>query len=282
MPYAQRVDRSTPSCMIFLVDQSASMSEPMAGSQSTKSVVVAEQLNSTVMELIQRCSKSHTELPRRYFAVAIIGYCTNSTGTPTVGTALNIPGQVGSLAWSTDLAQHPLRIEDRTRQTADGQLTYKMPIWVEPKAIGGTPMCAAFNQAGQIAHAWIEDYPESFPPIVINLTDGEATDGDPTEWATRIQSLASDDGNVLLFNVMLGSRLRGDPQLFPSNRKDLKGRYARELFDMSSELPPVMLEAARRQGNPVQPGARGMSMNADFRSVVSFLSVGTSIGHMLR
>lgn len=282
MSYTQRVDRSTPSCMIFLVDQSASMDEPMAGSQSSKAVVVAEQLNSTVMELIQRCSKSHTELPRRYFAVSIIGYRTDRNGKAMIGPALQVPGQIESLAWSTDLAQHPLRIENRTRVTGAGELSYKMPIWIEPKASGGTPMCGALDHAGRVAHAWIDDYPESFPPIVINLTDGEATDGDPAEWATRIRSLRSDDGNVLLFNVMLGSRLRGDPQLFPSTRKDLKGRYARELFDMSSELPPIMLDAARRQGNAVAPGARGMSMNADFRSVVSFLSVGTSIGHMLR
>jgi hypothetical protein len=280
--YTQRVDRSTPSCMIFLVDQSGSMTETMAGTQSSKADVVAEQLNSTVMELIQRCSKSHTELPRRYFAVSILGYSTNNFGTPIVGPLLSIPNQVESLTWSTDLAQHPLRIEQRTKQTSDGSLTYRMPIWVESNGKGGTPMCAAFNQAGQIASAWIKSYPASFPPIIINLTDGESTDGNPTQWADRIKALESDDGNALLFNVMLSDKTKNDPQLFPSERTALSGRYPRMLFDMSSELPEIMIDAARRQGHPVSTGARGMSMNADFRAVVSFLSVGTSISHMLR
>ncbi|MEP6299031.1 MAG: VWA domain-containing protein, partial [Ilumatobacter sp.] len=111
--YTQRVDRATPSCLIFLVDQSASMYDPMAGTDTPKSVVVAEQLNSTVMELIQRCSKSHTEPPRPYFAVSVVGYRTDHAANAVVEACINVPGQQGDLAWTTDLAQHPLRIEER-------------------------------------------------------------------------------------------------------------------------------------------------------------------------
>ena len=103
--YAQRVDRATPSCLIFLVDQSASMYDPMAGTETPKSVVVAEQLNSTVMELIQRCSKSHTEPPRPYFAVSVIGYRTDQHADAIVDSCITVPGQRGDLAWTTDLVQ---------------------------------------------------------------------------------------------------------------------------------------------------------------------------------
>jgi hypothetical protein len=280
--YSQRVDRATPSCLIFLVDQSASMYDPMAGTSTPKSVVVAEQLNSTVMELIQRCSKSHTEPPRPYFAVAVIGYRTDESANSVIETCIDVPGQQGDLAWTTDLAQHPLRIEDRTRHTSDGPLSYRMPIWVEPLNEGGTPMCAALDRAGRIAHSWVQTYPQSFPPIVINLTDGESSDGDAAVWAQRLTQLSSDDGPLLLFNIMLATGDALSPAMFPNHPEQLSDPFARRLFSMSSQLPEFMRMAAVRQGYQAEPGARGMSMNADFRAVVSFLNVGTSVGHLLR
>lgn len=280
--YTQRVDRATPSCLIFLVDQSASMYDPMAGSDTPKSVVVAEQLNSTVMELIQRCSKSHTEQPRPYFAVAVIGYRTDKNAKAIIDACIAVPGQQGDLAWTTDLARHPLRIEERTRQTSNGPLPYRMPIWVEPLNEGGTPMCAAMDRAGRIAHAWVQTYPRSFPPIVINLTDGESTDGDASTWADRLKQLRSEDGPLLMFNIMLATGDVLSPSMFPSNPVQLNEPFAQQLFAMSSELPEFMRTAAVRRGYQAEPGARGMSMNADFRAVVSFLNVGTSVGHLLR
>ena len=280
--YTQRVDRATPSCIVFLVDQSASMYDPMAGTETPKSAVVAEQINSTLMELIQRCSKSHTEPPRPYFGVAVIGYRTDQSATPIVESCVNVPGQNGDLAWTTDLAQHPLRVEDRTRQTSDGPLSYRMPIWIEALNDGGTPMCSAFDRAGRIVHSWVQTYPGSFPPIIINLTDGAATDGDPTVWADRVKTLQTTDGQVLLFNIMLASGGALEPVMFPHDVNQLNGKYAQQLFQMSSELPEFMVTAAIRQGYRAEPGARGMSMNADFRAVVSFLNVGTSVGHLLR
>ena len=66
---------------------------------------------------------------------------------------------------------------------AMGRSRIGMPVWVEPLNEGGTPMCAAMDRAGRIAHSWIQTYPQSFPPIVINLSDGESTDGDAATWA---------------------------------------------------------------------------------------------------
>ena len=41
-------------------------------------------------------------------------------------------------------------------------------------------------------------------------------------------------------------------------------------------------DANGNYGFTVAPGSRGFGMNADFRSVVTFLNVGTSVGHLLR
>ena len=58
-----------------------------------------------------------------------------------------------------------------------------------------------------------------------------------------IWRLASEDGNVLLFNIHVSAR--GEkPILFPSDDLDLPDDYARRLFSMSSRLPPPMLRQA--------------------------------------
>lgn len=280
MTYERRVDRHNPSCLVFMIDQSASMEDPIAGEPRSRASVVADQLNGLIYELIQRCTKSLSEPPRPYFAVSVIGYRTDPAGTTIVGPMLK-----GALAdrpwvWTTDLAESPLRLDEREVASPTGTQRYTVPVWLDPVAIGGTPVCAAMNYVGRLVRSWVDQYPDSFPPIVINLSDGESTDGDPVEWARRVASLSTTDGNVLIFNLDVSSGDR--PLLFPAQPPRAMGRYARTLYDMSSPLPQVMLTAAAAQGFDVQPGSRGFGMNADFRSVVTFLNVGTSVGHLLR
>lgn len=280
MAYERQVDRDHPSCIVVMLDQSDSMRDPLGGDPSlSKQSVVAEILNGLLYELILRCVKSPQEGPRSYFAVAVIGYCTAGPGSPRIRSAFHPPLDAADVAWVPDLAANPLRVDARPADSGAG--TVSSPIWIEPRAGGGTPMCGAFDRAGRLVAGWLQRYPASFPPIVLNLTDGESTDGDPAPWAERLRHLESEDGPVLLFNLHLSSE-EADPNLFPSKPDDLVDEYARLLFEMSSELPPFMLEAARAQGARVEPGARGFGFNADLRSIMTFLNVGTSVGKVLR
>lgn len=278
MSYERRVDRNNPGALIFLIDQSASMSEKLAGTEISKSAVLAEQINGLLFELVQRCTKAIGEPPRPYFAIGVIGYGTDRAGTPVVGSQFR-----GGLAghdwvWTSDLAQHPLRIETRQTTDSSGTRQYRMPIWIDPFAAGGTPMCKAFDMAGRLLKSWCDQYPNSFPPVVINITDGESTDGSPSVWAERLRSLRTADGEVLLFNLEIGGT--GSPQAFvPTPPRSV---YSKLLWSMSSELPPFMQDIARSQGFEIAPGARAFACNADFRAVVSFLNVGTSVGQLLR
>lgn len=280
MTYERRVDRNNPSCLVFMVDQSASMSEQMVGAPVSRSVAVAEQLNGLIYELIQRCTKSLNEPPRPYFAVSVIGYHTTPEGKPVIGPLLG--GALGGKpwVWTADLAQHPLRLEERQQSSGGNVQRYTVPVWVDPLAGGGTPLCGAMDYVGRLVRSWVDQFPQSFPPIVINLSDGESTDGDPSEWAGRLRSLSTEDGNTLLFNLDVSAV--GSPVLFPDQPPLGASGYAQTMFNMSSELPQVMLTAAAAQGFQVRPGARGFGLNADFRSVVTFLNVGTSVGHLLR
>lgn len=280
MSYTRLVDRDHPACVIILVDQSDSMSDPLAGDTTkSKQTAVADILNGLLYELVLRSIKSPQEGPRPYFAVAVVGYNTSRPGQIRVQSAFSPPLNSADVAWTPDIAANPLRID--ARPAPSGQGTISTPIWLEPHANGGTPMCAALNRAGAIATGWLQRYSSSFPPIILNITDGESTDGDPQLWAQRLRSLSSDDGPALLFNLHVSEQV-SQPSLFPNSSHELPDDYSKLLFDMSSELPPFMLDAATAQGVSVQPGARGFAFNADLRSIMTFLNVGTSVGKVLR
>jgi hypothetical protein len=151
-------------------------------------------------------------------------------------------------------------------------------VWVEPVAIGSTPMCEALDLAGTICAEWIEAHPHSFPPVVINMTDGVANDGDPARWAERLTELATTDGRLLLFNASISTEAGGTVS-FPASPDDLPSDEAKGLFAMSSELPSFMVDAAATAGHDVIEGARGFVHNADVSSIVSFLRIGTATVH---
>jgi len=273
MPYQAEISRSNPSCFLFLIDQSGSMSDSFGGGEPSKRKAdgVADAINRLLQNLVIKCARG--EGVRDYYHVGVIGYGS------TVGSAFggSLAGQ--DLSPISHIANSPARIEERTRKVDDGagglvDQTIKFPIWFEPVANGGTPMCEALTQAKRILQVWLEQHPSCFPPIVINITDGEATDGNPIDIANEIKGLASSDGNVLLFNVHLSAH-RANPIEFPDNDSGLPDEFARLLFGMSSLLPTHIQNAARQEGYNVNENSRGFVFNADIVSVIRFLEIGT-------
>jgi hypothetical protein len=135
-------------------------------------------------------------------------------------------------------------------------------------------MCEALQRAQTILSTWVSDHPDCFPPIVINITDGESTDGDPSSAAQAVRGVSSHDGETLLFNVHLSSH-SASPIEFPDSASGLPDKYAQLLFRTSSPLPPYMQNVARQEGYPVSDGSRGFVFNADMVSVIRFLDIGT-------
>jgi hypothetical protein len=152
----------------------------------------------------------------------------------------------------------------------------KVPTWFSPVAYGDTPMCAVFDRARSVLSRWLAEHPGSFPPIVLNITDGESTDGDPSIAAEALRGLTSTDGHVLLFNLHLSSD-HSDPVVFPATDANLPDDYARLLYRLSSPLPEDMRTAAQRHDLALADGARGFAFNADITSIVQFLDVGTQV-----
>jgi len=271
--YDRRIDREHPSLVLLLIDQSGSMSATMGEDHRTRAQAVADAVNGLLFELVLRCVKDAEEGPRPYYDVGVIGYSIRDQ----VGPAFSGELEGRRVVSSVDLAEHPLRLDEQANGSGGG---VRRPVWVEPVAIGSTPMCEALDLAGTICAEWIEEHPHSFPPVVINMTDGIANDGDPAHWAERLTELATTDGRLLLFNASISTEAGGTIG-FPSSADELPSDEAKALFAMSSELPPFMVDAAATAGRDVREGARGFVHNADVSAIVSFLRIGTATVHAL-
>lgn len=275
MSYQEQITRQNPSCFLFLIDQSGSMADPFGGSESNKrkADLLVDAINKLLQNIIIKCYKGE-EKPRDYFQVGVIGY------GAAVGSALQGALAGRDLVPISDLATSPIRIEERSKKVEDGaggliDQSIKFPIWFDPVSNGGTPMCQALSQAQTIIQTFVSQHSSCFPPIVINITDGEATDGNPTSIADTIKSLSTSDGNVLLFNVHLSSQ-KANPIEFPDTDNGLPDEFARLLFQMSSVLPAHIHSAAKQEGYKVSEASRGFVFNADIVSVIRFLQIGTT------
>jgi hypothetical protein len=273
MAYTAEISRVNPSCFLFLIDQSGSMADPFGGGESRrrKADGVADAINRLLQNLVIRCAKA--EGVRDYFHVGVIGY--GARVAPAFGGKLS--GK--DLVPISEVANAPARVEERKRKVDDGagglvDQTVRFPVWFDPVARGGTPMCRALDMAETTLKGFLDEYPHSFPPVVVHLTDGESTDGDPAEKMKAITDMASSDGNVLLFNYHISSRASASIA-FPHGTDGLPDRYARLLYDAASELTPFMREVAGEHGFDLSSGARGFTFNADLVLVIQALDIGT-------
>jgi hypothetical protein len=282
MPYSAEISRQQPTAFLFVLDQSASMQDPFGGAEKkgdaapSKARVLADTVNRLLQNLVLRCAKE--EGVRDYFHIGVIGY--GERVQPLVQPAEDYDPGTGLVPIS-HLADRPRRMEQRVKEVDDGdggttEQRVKTPVWFDPQAKNGTPMCQALDLAAQRVRGWIDEHPSSFPPVVLNVTDGEATDGDPLRYAQQLREFATDDGEVLLFNVHL-SESEATPVELPSSRAEIPSddEYADTLFQMSSRLPFSMRSAAEQEGYTVDLDTRGFVFNADPTALVAFLEIGT-------
>jgi len=107
-------------------------------------------------------------------------------------------------------------------------------------------MLRALQEATRIVETWCQEHPKGFPPIVINITDGEATDGDLSPRRV-INGVSCDDGSVLLLNIHLSSTA-GPIDRITGHASKLPDQHAKQLFEASSTLTPFMVARAKELG----------------------------------
>jgi hypothetical protein len=273
MPYNAEISRGNPTCFLFLIDQSGSMADVFPGEAAKKKADgVADAINKLLQTLVIRCAKE--EGVRDYFHVGVIGY--GSSVGPAFGGALS--GK--ELVPISEIANSPVRVEERIKKVDDGagglvDQKVRFPIWFDAMTGGGTPMCQALGQGKRILQQWLAQHAASFPPAVIHITDGESTDGDPSQSMRELTSLSSSDGGVLLFNVHLSSNPSAVSAAFPDSPSQLPDQFARCLFDGASLLTPFMRTVAVEHGFQLGDGAKCFALNAELVLVIQALDIGT-------
>jgi hypothetical protein len=277
--YEQRISRKHPGCIIFLLDRSDSMKRPWEGNR-TLAEGAAQALNDVLREL---CIEGRKErgVVYHYFDIGIFGYGLRPiAGGEGVESAFggNLTGY--ALAPLPELNDNPVAVREVSSIDLSGS-TVLAPVWVEPIYGFRTPMCEAMSVAGHYAFDWAQSNPDSFPPIIINITDGFVTD-DPfdgaslRDWAQRLTTIETKDGQALLFNIFL-SPDEGPQRMLPTTDSGLPAPGP-QLFQISSALPQPMIANASGAGITVEAGARGFGFNANLRMLSDFLKIGTNVG----
>lgn len=280
MSHTAEITRTNPTAILFMIDQSRSMSDVITGGdgKQQKAACVADSINHWLQELSLKCAKAGGISD--YYHVGVIGY------GGKVGSALVGPMAGRDMVPISDIAENPARVEKRKMMLPgpDGNLTkrkVKIPVWFDPIADGGTPMCAASSEAHRIMRAWLGEHGDCYPPQIIHITDGESTDGNPEQRVRALTALSSSDGPTLLFNIHISSHPDAVPIVFPDTADNLPDSYSHMLFETASLLTPNMRAVAAQQGYPTTERSRAFVLNADMASLVHAIEIGTRAANVV-
>jgi hypothetical protein len=216
---------------------------------------------------------------RHYYDIALVGYSGDS---------------VYSLL-GDELSFYPITIlAGRTVPTTTYTLGYKtlnsgsttfqerVSLWVEPCAHGATPMYKMICSVTELVAEWCEreENRDSFPPLVFNITDGEASDANYDMLrgaAHRLQRTGTTDGNTLFANIHISSDTNHAPILFPNIYEvPLSVRHAHLMMDMSSVIPESLHHYIREcRTHYSNPPYIAMSYNASISELIAMLNIGS-------
>jgi hypothetical protein len=258
------ISSTNPCLIIYLIDQSGSMRDRFGNANHSKDVEVANAINDVLYEVGLRCIGNSGELKNR-FEIAIIGYGKEENKVHS-GWEGQLKGKwVVSIK---NIFEYPI-----------GQENDK-PIWLKPYSESNTPMTKAFEHAKRLCNDWINwgNHKDCYPPIIINITDGEATDAGTNfrklvNEVQQIKSLGTNYGKACVLNIHISSRA-GDKLLFPSevNSGD---KYEKLLFELSSQLDENMVRIAQQKGYQIDNYSKGYIFNGNASDLINFLNIGT-------
>lgn len=264
--HEQQWSTATPGLLVILLDQSGSMADAYLENES-KSVFATKAVNRMINTIIDK--NFDGSAPKNRCFISVIGYESSVR-------------EIRSDSISA-LAASPLRIDSIKRKVSDGagglvEQDFRMPVWIEPAAVGGTDMASAFQAVIQLVSKWIDDKPQNPAPVVINISDGMPTTdmNDTVSSAMALMDLRCPDGNVLLFNAHINRN--GANVIFPSSVERLSCEHARFLFEISSVIPDSYKPAAHKNDLRIVEGARGCMFDTDAEGLVKLIDFGSSKG----
>jgi hypothetical protein len=285
--YRKSWSRHFRGLLIFLLDQSGSMQEPvqLGGKSYTNGQVATTALNDLIHSVTNNTSiDPETGQLKDSCDIIVMGY--GDRVTTLLDDGRGAPISISKLAAKPKGYNRVL--VGRSIQGKIQQVEEMHPYWVEYTAGSRyTEMAKALQSAYQVIVNWLRADPKhslSFPPIIVNITDGEHNgEGDPAREAAKVRELYTHDGHALLFSCHLTSH--GQQRIvFPKTQQIINAQIANvderdwaiQLFNMSSLIPRTMVRKARETYSVgLEDGVRGFIYNAGPSDLVNFLRWGT-------
>lgn len=251
MAYNLSWETSNPGLMVFLVDQSGSMSKEIGSTGKKRCEIVSEHIWTVLDRLVDKCVKG-TAI-RNKFRCIIIGY----------GADVGI--RFDKIA------------PEISAKLKNGQI-------LAPVAYGLTPMDQAFKLAKDEIEKWIKESREnelSLPaPHVVNITDGRPELGKDCsdekamkltiDAAKELMKVETEDGKVFLGNIFISD---DGNVAFPCTEAEAgANKWAQFLFNISSIIEDeTIIATARKNQLDVKKGAHCMMSTNDPREILKFI-----------
>lgn len=285
--YAARITRLTPTAIIILIDQSGSMIEEIIdelGVSVSKSELVSKVINEFLYELINVCQKDYGV--RDYFDVSVIGYGTDDEQANYAWEGKLEGKEFVTISELKDGILNTLESivseTNRFGKIVDKKITRR--VWITPQANGLTPMKNAFELAKTNLEKWVLKNENSFPPLLINITDGEASDVDDFEelidLCDEIKKINTSDGGVLIYNYHMSNN-NDNEIIFPKCSDDIgEDEYTIALSKMSSFIPKTISNIAAKEFNRpdiIKEDTFGLIVNStSINSLIKLFKIGTT------
>jgi hypothetical protein len=224
MPYDVLATAKTPALIIYLLDVSASMAQPLGDGRRIE--VVVDALTAALRQMVFRSTKGGRIAPR--YRISMLAY---SDHVYDLLDGIKTVDQVARLG-VPDLS--PMRTTETAR---------------------------AFEQVEKIVLAELPHRQDSPAPLICHMTDGEYTGEDPEPIVRRLMAMTVPDGNVLVENIFISDRLVpepvGDVTQWPGIMPNtpLTNDYARKLRALSSPLPGSYRDMLVEHSYRLAPGA---------------------------
>ncbi len=288
--YGGAVDSAHPACIVFAADQSKSMGDPGgvdpddAGAALQSKMSKAEGLADAVNEFISALFAIPSAATRSRITIMLVSLGTAATGgTTLLSRMLSAATLPYPLATSSQLADNVVVVskqrEIMTRTGNQELRSVDYRTWISAESEGGTPMAPALLHARDVVSEWASKHRDSVPPIVINVTDGEANvGGDPTGRHVKCECGNRPRPGIALQRSL--SSVSARPVLLPGPQGALPDDFARTLYEMSSELPEAWASRARQlwaeeHGLQIESGAPLFAFNCLIYMLAAIFKSGT-------
>lgn len=224
MFYTQPATSLQPALVIYLIDASTSMNDPCG--TMTKIDMVNKALREAMKDMVRRSMRDG--IVQRRYKIAIFAYSTK---------VVDILDGICDLP---DVVKHGVPVI-----SADGD----------------TDTAAGFSAVETLLKQHLAKFQTNPAPLICHLTDALITAGDPAPVVRRIQTMAVNDGPVLVENVYVADNMLRSPVRDWSQwggvikPRQLTNDYARFLFQLSSPLPETYRQNINNAGYDLQKGA---------------------------